>query len=422
MLYELWLDLVRDRKQDLALRDEAANENWSFDRLCREAERQTLAPGQRAFPQGHSVQFILDVLRAWRAGCLVCPLEPDQKPPQISEPPPQCRHLKITSATSGSARFVAFRPEQLAADAQNIVSTMGLRPDWPNLGAISMAHSYGFSNLALPLLLRGIPLILVPSPLPEVIKRAAGAHPALTLAGVPALWRAWREAGALLPSIRLAISAGAPLPAELEQAVFADGGLKIHNFYGSSECGGIAYDASEIPRAETGFAGRAVDNVSLSIGDDGCMQVRSRAVAETYWPAPQASLGGGVFCSGDLASITARGVFLTGRLGDLINAAGRKVAPEVIEEALRACPNVRDCLVFGVPAEQGERADVIAACVVSNGPRDGMALRRFLQNSLPAWQIPREWVFVDSLETSQRGKVSRAEWRRRFAGLRSRRP
>ena len=49
--------------------------------------------------------------------------------------------------------MVAFTAAQLMADAENIVTTMGLRPDWPNLGVLSLAHSYGFSNLVLPLLL-----------------------------------------------------------------------------------------------------------------------------------------------------------------------------------------------------------------------------------------------------------------------------
>ena len=120
---------------------------------------------------------------------------------------------------------------------------MGLRPDWPNLGVISLAHSYGFSNLVLPLLLHGIPLILAPAPLPEIIRRAAGRKCAVTLAAVPALWRAWHEAAGIPAQVRLAISAGAPLPLNLEQSVFAAGGIKIHNFYGASECGGIAYDS-----------------------------------------------------------------------------------------------------------------------------------------------------------------------------------
>ncbi len=109
-------------------------------------------------------------------------------------------------------RAVAFTAEQLAADAENIVATMGLRPDWPNLGVISMAYSYGFSNLVLPLLLHGIPLFLAPAPLPEILRGAAKAHWNLTVAGVPALWHAWHKAGVILSNVRLAISAGATLP------------------------------------------------------------------------------------------------------------------------------------------------------------------------------------------------------------------
>src|ERR1019366_7204382 len=101
-----------------------------------------------------------------------------------------------------------------------------------------------------PLLLHGIPLFLVPSPLPEVLRAAAQDQPDLTLAGVPALWRAWHEARAIPHALRRATSGAAPLPLALEQAVFEAHGLKIHNFYGSSECGGIAYDATTVPRTD----------------------------------------------------------------------------------------------------------------------------------------------------------------------------
>ena len=141
---------------------------------------------------------------------------------------------------------------------------MGLRPDWPNLGVISLAHSYGFSNLVLPLLLQGVPLVIVNSPLPESIRRAASTVPHATLPAVPALWRAWHEAGAIPSNIRLAISAGAPLPLALEQDVFAKAGLKIHNFYGATECGGIAYDRSGTPRTDAACVGDPMMNVTVA--------------------------------------------------------------------------------------------------------------------------------------------------------------
>jgi hypothetical protein len=63
--------------------------------------------------------------------------------------------------------------EQLIADAKNIVETMGLRSAWPNVTVISLAHSYGFSNVVLPLALHGIPLIIARGALPEALREAA---------------------------------------------------------------------------------------------------------------------------------------------------------------------------------------------------------------------------------------------------------
>ena len=291
---------------------------------------------------------------------------------------------------------------------------MGLRPDWPNLGAISLAHSYGFSNLVLPLLLHGIPLFLVPSPLPEVLRDSAPDQPDLTLAGVPALWHAWHEARAIPRNVRLAISAGAPLPLALEQTVFETHGLKIHNFYGSSECGGIAYDATAVPRTDDACVGQPMQNVDLALEPDGTLVVRSFAVGETYWPTPSDTLGRGRFQTSDLAELQAGAVYLRGRAGDQINVAGRKVSPAAIEQVLRGHEAVAECLVFGVPSGNADRADLIVACVAAKRHGTAGELKQFLLQKLPGWQVPREWWFVKSLEANTRGKVSRAEWRDKY--------
>ncbi len=414
MLYERWRAVAHEYRNELALWEVASGRRWTFAELAAATESAGAVAGGIAYPQENSAEFLLAMLRAWRAGAVVCPLEPGQTPPSVPQPPAHCVHLKTTSASTGAPRVIAFTAAQLAADADNIVATMGLRRDWPNLGVISLAHSYGFSNLVLPLLLDGIPLILVRVPLPEIVQRAAALVPALTLAGVPALWRAWHDAQAIPPNVRLAISAGAPLTAGLEQSVFAATGLKIHNFYGASECGGIAYDATDKPRESDACVGTAMKNVSLSVADSGCLEVRSRAVGETYWPEADEALQGGRFRAGDLAEIRDGAVYLRGRTGDQINVAGRKISPETIERALGAHAGVRECLVFGVPTNEGDRAERIVACVVAKPGVTGKALRQFLLDKLPAWQVPRDWWFVDELRVNQRGKISRAEWRGRF--------
>lgn len=414
MLYERWRRVAQERGNELALRDLASGQRWTFAELARRAERLPKYDDPVVFPQSHGADFVFGVLRGWRDHTVVCPLEPKQPPPPVRVPPVQCCHLKTTSATTGQPRQIAFRAQQLAADAENIMATMGLRPEWPNLGVISLAHSYGFSNLVLPLLLHGIPLILAPSPLPEAVRQVAALEPALTLPAVPALWSAWYQAGTLPEQVRLAISAGAPLPAALERAVFEKAGLKIHNFYGSSECGGIAYDAASEPRPEDDCAGTPMRNVQVTLNEDGCVQVTSRAVGETYWPDPDDALGGGRFQTCDLAELKDGWVYLRGRLGDQINVAGRKLSPASIERVLAQHSAVKECLVFGLASDDADRTEVVVACIAAGARVGADELKQFLLARLPAWQVPRKWWFVDSLSVNQRGKLSRAEWRERF--------
>jgi acyl-CoA synthetase (AMP-forming)/AMP-acid ligase II len=415
MLYERWRQIARCYAGEIALRDLASHRQWTFRELEMAAANAPVQEKSVAFPTGLSADFIINVLCGWKAGQIVCPLESDQGAPDIVRGlPAEIAHLKMTSGTTAAPRFVAFTAEQLAADAENIVATMGLRPDWPNLGVISLAHSYGFSNLVLPLLLHGIPLVLAGAPLPEIVLRAAATEKFMTLAAVPALWRTWSDADAIPRNVRLAISAGAPLPVALEQNVFAARGLKIHNFYGSSECGGIAYDASSGARLDGSCAGAPMRNVNLSVGEDGCLEVRSKAVGQTYWPEPSPRLNNGVFRTNDLAEISYGLVYFRGRAGDQINVAGRKVSPESIEKALLGHPGVRECVVFGVPSSDAKRGETIVACVSATTQVAGEALKQFLLAQLPAWQVPREWWLVESLFASQRGKLSRAEWRKRY--------
>jgi long-chain acyl-CoA synthetase len=415
MLYERWREIACAGRDEIALRDLAAGRQWTFRELFQSTEQVGRGGLKFAFPEGGSAEFIFSVLRAWRSSQVVCPLETGQAAPEFSQPlPGGIVHLKTTSATAAAPRMVAFTAEQLAADASNIVATMGLRPDWPNLGVISLAHSYGFSNLVLPLLLHGIPLTLAGAPLPEAIRRAAATERAITLAAVPALWRAWLDAEAIPPNVNLAISAGAPLPLALEQHAFALRGLKIHNFYGASECGGIAYDAAAGPRLDGVCAGAPMRNVELCVADEGCLEVRGRAVGQTYWPEPGPNLRDGVFRTSDLAEISGGLVYLRGRATDQINVAGRKISPEMIEKVLLAHPAVQDCLVFGVASGDTGRGEKIVACIVSKSETSGETFKQFLLEKLPAWQVPRDWQFVESLEANQRGKLSRAEWRKRY--------
>ncbi|MCC6880970.1 MAG: acyl--CoA ligase, partial [Verrucomicrobiales bacterium] len=242
MLYQRWLTLCNQRGSELALVDLTQQRQWTFAEIQDRLRRLPRAP-ELVAPQGFSVETVFATLRAWRDELILCPLEDKNQAappaPFLQQLPEGICHLKRTSGSTGNPRWIMFKPEQLIADADQIVDTMGLDSSRPNLGVISMAHSYGFSSLVLPLLLHGIPLVWAGGFLPEPVADALQSEWApFTLPGVPAMWRAWAAAGILGSGIGLAISAGAPLGLDLERDIHQRFGLKVHNFYGSSECGG----------------------------------------------------------------------------------------------------------------------------------------------------------------------------------------
>jgi long-chain acyl-CoA synthetase len=419
-LYDRWEAVAAKEDTRPALVNVATGQEWTFAELWEISQRLGPPPTAIANVRGRDEHFIFETLRAWKHHRPLLPL--DGTEPTSWPTPDWCAerkvaHLKQTSGSTGQARMVAFTALQLMADADNIVATMGLRPDWPNVGVISLAHSYGFSNLVLPLLLHGIPLRLGTDPLPASITKALAGVEHATLPAVPAMWKAWRDTNVLSSNIKLAISAGAPLSVQLETSIYQQTGLKVHNFYGSSECGGIAYDRSQTPRTEENLAGTAMSGVRLKVRDAGRLEVSSQAVGIGYWPDAHEDLGEGSYITSDLVRLGAGGeIYLEGRATEIINVAGRKVNPLEIEALLNRHSAVKCCLVFGQPSADPSRCEDIVAVVAL---QDGTTLAD-LKNSLPdlpQWQRPRHWHAQPDLAPDHRGKISRTAWKAKFSNI-----
>ena len=319
---------------------------------------------------------------------------------------PDADFLKLTSGTTSAPRAIRFRAAQLLADCDQICATMGFGPDDRNFGAIPFSHSYGFSNLLTPLLCRGVPLVACDDRLPRSILDGLATSGATVFPGIPVFFQKLTEVenAPALPRLRLCISAGAPLPRVVGERFTTRFGVKIRTFYGASECGGIAYDASGEARYEDGFVGTAMSGVAISPMDDGRIAVRSPAVGDGYFPEDDAALRDGCFVPGDFVEWSLRGLTIVGRASDVINVAGRKLSPAAIEKCLLEIPGVRQAVLFGVPsALRGEEA---VACVAGEGI-DAAGVLRFCQERLSAWQVPRDVWIVPEIAANDRGKISR---------------
>ncbi|MGI9088385.1 MAG: class I adenylate-forming enzyme family protein [Chthoniobacterales bacterium] len=327
--------------------------------------------------------------------------------------------LKMTSGTTAAPRAIRFRSEQLVRDCEQICQTMGIQPNDTNFGVIPWSHSYGFSNLLTPLLLRGVSLVLSRDRMPRALLDDLARSRATIFAGMPIFYQAFAEMEAVpaLPDLRLCISAGAPLPLTVAQKFREKFGLTIHSFYGSSECGGICYDR-EARLEEAGFVGQAMADVEVELLETNApasrVRVRTAAAGDGYFPEPEPEkLGRGIFVPDDLLAPSREGFRIVGRVSDLINVAGKKVNPAEIEAVLLASPGVRTAVVFG--RQSTLRNEEVAACVVAAPEVTEHALREFCRQRLSGWQVPKRIFFLAEMPANERGKISRRGLARRFA-------
>ncbi len=323
-----------------------------------------------------------------------------------------CDFLKLTSGTTSTPRLVRFHSGQLVADCENICETMGITDEDVNFGVIPFSHSYGFSNLVTPLICRGIAMVASEDRMPRAILDGLLRTGATVFPATPVIYDKLAALSGIaeLPRLRLCISAGAPLRMAVAAAFQRSFGKKIHTFYGSSECGGIGYDASDVVLQGEGYVGRPMKGVEvIPHSGQGAQRitVRGPAVADGYFPDEGASvLGCGQFVPGDLIRWTKEGMYLEGRSTDTINIAGRKLNPGEVEARIASFPGVRQIVVFGIPSSL--RGEEPIACVAGEGV-DPAALRRFCLEQLSKWQAPRDFWFVPEIPVNDRGKISRRE-------------
>lgn len=327
--------------------------------------------------------------------------------------------LKLTSGTTATPRAIRFGSEQLIADCVQICDTMGISERDLNFGVIPASHSYGFSNLLTPLLVRGVPMALSGDRLPRAVMHNLHQSGATVFPGMPVFYQAFNEMHNTesLGKIRLCISAGAPLGATVAMQFRQQFDLPIHSFYGSSECGGICYDR-EGTTAEEGFVGSAMEGVRLEPlqPDNKATQIRvhSPAVGDGYFPEPdQEKLGQGMFMPDDLLASAGSGWKIVGRVSDLINVAGKKVNPAEVEAELLTVPGVRQAVVFG--RKSSLRHQEVAACVVATAGLSETELLKVCRRRLSGWQVPKRIFLLDQLPVNERGKVSRRELAAQFA-------
>jgi fatty-acyl-CoA synthase len=225
-----------------------------------------------------------------------------------------------------------------------------------------------------------------------------------------------------LSSLTVLLSGGAPLAPTLKHALVAHlPTLMIVDGLGASETGGQLTQVSTGGCTPSGTFPLAPNNVVLSedrsrvleTGDDelGWLAKHGRLAlgylgdpartAETY-PVID---GVRYAVPGDRARLRPDGmVEVRGRDSATINTGGEKVFAEEVETALRAHPDVYDCVVAGRPSDRWG-SEVVAVVQLRDGcEADEDALLDAAAERISRYKLPKAFVFVDEVVRSPSGK------------------
>ena len=151
--------------------------------------------------------------------------------------------------------------------------------------------------------------------------------------------------------LRFAISGAAPLAQEVAEFLHALDVLILEG-YGLSECT-TACTVNRVGNVRFGTVGPALPGFEIRIADDGEILIRSETVFAGYYGDERATRevlpDDGWLRSGDIGQLDAEGFLrITDRKKDiLVTAGGKNVAPQNIENALKAAPLVSQALVVG---------------------------------------------------------------------------
>ncbi len=148
-------------------------------------------------------------------------------------------------------------------------------------------------------------------------------------------------------------------------------------------------------RLGKGSIGKVLAGREVKLAPDGEILVRGSGVAAGYWSGKelQAMAGEqGWYRTGDIGELDAAGnLYFKGRKKDVIvTAAGMKVYPEDLEAALRRQPEVKDCVVIGLP--QDGNAEPCAIVILRAGVADPEPVVKRANETLAEYQRMRHWL------------------------------
>jgi len=329
-----------------------------------------------------------------------------------------------TSGTTSRPKQVPLRHRNLTYSARNIARTYSLSAADVAMCVMPLFHIHGLMASTMATFSTGDTVVVPPRFDPMSFWPQAQAHGATWYSAVPTIHqmllmrnRGERPPGAeRLRFIRSSSSALSPATMHELESRF---GAPVIEAYGMTEAS-HQMASNPLPPGDrrAGSVGRAtgieigvMDDAGalVNAGDAGEVVIRGASVIDGY--ANNATVNAeafvdGWFRTGDQGRLTDDGYLsLVGRLKEMINRGGEKIAPREIDEVLLQHPAVSEAVAFASPHERwGEE---VAAAVVLKGDATEKDLIKFARERLADYKVPSRLYIVDQIPRTATGKIQR---------------
>ncbi|MBW3097423.1 class I adenylate-forming enzyme family protein [Pseudohoeflea coraliihabitans] len=342
--------------------------------------------------------------------------------------------IVYTSGTTGSPKGVMLTTRSMLwVNAACWAPIFGMGPDDTILSPLPLFHSYALNFCVLSIVANGAT---------EYVMERFSTHEAMDLLGsgrftkmpgVPTMFHylmlAAKEAGTNpFSSVSRCVSAGAIMPAALNNAFEERFGVELLDGYGITETStmvtmnwpGQARIAGSCGLPLPGLAVRIIDPATgkdVPQGDEGELVVRGPNVMKGYHNKPNetaSALKNGWYHTGDLARADANSFLtITGRLKELIIRGGQNISPAEVEETIVVMDGVRDCAVVGVSHDTLGEVPVAFIVAEETAP-DIDSIKAFCSERLSSYKIPHDLVIIETIPRTGSGKIIRFQLREHY--------
>jgi fatty-acyl-CoA synthase len=339
-------------------------------------------------------------------------------------------NIQFTSGTTGLPKGATLSHHNLINNAFFVGEATGIEPGSRVCIPVPLYHCFGMVMGNLGCVTHAATMVY-PSESFDPLKtlETVEAERCDVLYGVPTMFIAQLNhpefARFDLNSLRRGIMAGAPCPIEVMKEVASTMHMsEITIAYGMTETSPVSFQSSRDDPLElrVSTVGRIQPHLEVKIvnregrvvprGEPGELCTRGYSVMLGYWSdearTREAVDSTGWMHTGDLATIDDDGYCrIVGRIKDMVIRGGENIYPREVEEYLYGHPDIQDVQVFGVPdTKYGEE---LCAWIVSKAGAalDEEGVRRFCQDRVSHYKIPRYIRFVESFPSTVTGKVQK---------------